>query len=97
MEWRGSRRVNLHLHILTIGYIGLLGVSLTNSQPTEREEWYGSVECPETLLIEWNDLLSRPPYVLRNYSVVSGSSGGLFKGKIKCDICYTISMSLLLL
>ncbi|KAK2569379.1 Potassium voltage-gated channel subfamily A member 10 [Acropora cervicornis] len=80
MEWRGNLGLSLHLHIVTVVYIGLLGVSLTTSQQTGREKLYGSVECPETMLIEWDNLLSRPPYAQKNSSFLSGTSGGLFQG-----------------
>lgn len=77
MEWLWIY-ISFHRCILTVGFIGLIGFSSSNSESTQREGWFGSVECAEKLLVEWNELLSRPPYVQRNASVLSGNSSGLF-------------------
>ena len=87
MEWLWIY-ISFHRCILTLGFIGLIGFSSSNSESTQREEWFGSVECPETLLVEWNELLSRPPYVQRNASVLSGNSSGLFTGIVSLGLIF---------
>ena len=82
MVWRVSRRAGRRARVLAIAaLLRLFGFPLGNSESTEREEWYGTVDCPETLSVELNDFLSRLPYVEKK-----GNStrvpGGLFRGMV---------------
>lgn len=86
MTWHGSNNASIWVYILTVATcLGLLGFSPSTSEPTEREEWFGSIDCPEMLSVRWNELLSRPPYVERKGNS-TGMFGGLFPGKVSPDL-----------
>lgn len=86
MAWRGSTRAGTRAHILTVAaFLGLFGFSPGTAEQTEREEWYGSVDCPATLFFGWNEYLSRPPYVEKEPNS-TGVFRGLFGGNVSAHL-----------
>ena len=82
MAWRGRTSTGARVHILTVvAFLSLFGFSPGTAEQTEREEWYGSVDCPATLSIRWNEYLSRPPYVEKEPNS-TGVFSGLFRGNV---------------
>lgn len=41
----------------------LFGVLLSASEASDREEGFGTIDCPHSLTVQWNKILERPPYV----------------------------------
>ena len=86
MAWRGSTRAATRAHILTVAaFLGLFGFSPGTAEQTEREEWFGSVDCPATLFLRWNEYLSRPPYVEKEPNS-TGVFSGLFRGNASAHL-----------
>lgn len=77
--------------LTVVALLGLFGFSPNTSEPAEREETFGSIDCPEKLSLRWNELLSRPPYVERESN--STEVFGLFPGKMCFIICVVFTSS----
>ena len=102
MAWRGGTHAATRAHILTVAaFLGLFGFSPGTAEQTEREEWFGSVDCPATLFLRWNEYLSRPPYVEKEPNSTEVFSG-LFRGNVSAhlddfrlrDLCFFTSISI---
>ena len=86
MTWHSSNNASICVYIFAVTTcLGLFGFSSSTSEPTEREQWFGSIDCPKVLSARWNELLSRPPYVERKDNSTS-LFGGLFPGKVSHDL-----------
>jgi len=79
MAWCCSTRAGSRVYISTVAaFLILFGFSPSTS---EREGWFGSLDCPETLNVRRDEFLSRPPYVERKPNSTT-VVGGLFPGNV---------------
>ena len=85
MGWRRSASIGRWVFILTVApFPGFFGFLPITSEPTEREQWVGYLDCPETLTVRWNGDLSRPPYVKRKPNSTDVIDG-LFPGNVSAN------------
>ena len=79
MAWCCSASAGSRVYVsIVAAFLILFGFSPSTS---EREEWFGSLDCPETLNVRWDEFLSRPPYVERKPNSTT-VAGGLFSGNV---------------
>ena len=90
MVWRGSTGAGRRARFLAIAaFLGLLEFSPGACESTDREMLFGSVDCPETLSVQLNDFLSRPPYVEKKGNTTR-IVGGLFNGMVSVYLAVRI-------
>lgn len=94
MVWQGRTSPGRNTHVLAMAaFLGLFGFSPGACESTDREMLFGSVDCPETLSVQLNHYLSRPPYVEKKGNT-TGIAGGLFKGMVSLYLAVRIHFDL---
>lgn len=63
--WQARKRYILIL-------LALFGILVTASEAPDRQEGMGSIDCPHSLTVQWNNIPARPPYVENSTGVFDG-------------------------
>ena len=63
--WQARSRYSLIL-------LALFGILETASESPELEQGLGSIDCPHSLTVHWNNIPARPPYVENSTSGFDG-------------------------
>lgn len=73
----------------------LFGIFQSSSEATDRIEGVGSIDCPHSLTVQWNEFLKRPPYVETLRQNSTNAFDGLFPSN--AFAFYQVHLLLLLL
>ena len=69
--WQARSRYSLIL-------LALFGILETASESPDHEQGLGSIDCPHSLTVNWNNITARPPYVVNS----TGDFDGLLPSNV---------------
>ncbi|KAJ7373768.1 hypothetical protein OS493_011377 [Desmophyllum pertusum] len=65
MAWCTTSATSSYSLVVFLVLVGLILGSTSEPIEPQREPWLGSLDCPPSLTVQWNEILVRPPYVVK--------------------------------